>query len=402
MPQAQVVDLSPIPAQETNLEKTLAGFTKGFGEARKERKEIDALREIYSEQEKNKWSLDKTLKEIQTRPGISPNTRVKTVEQLMQFQKYNSELMEKSKKDINAQKKIELIEKERNLEKGSLEGFADNPALAERITRPNKVNQADRSVDPEQMKIIRDVRNTPEYQQADADKKYQILTDKGVSTSNAKNEADQFREQQKTNFDREKFDKEQRYKINKDLQKEDDKISEAAKGARNQLQALGDVDKSIDKVNPNQFSNVFRHLGPAGKAIADAFLTKDQAVIQASIPAFLEGRKELFGVRLSDADLALLQDKMPDIGKSREANKAIIKIMKKYSELAILKESIGRKIKNANEGYRPVNYLDQVNETFDEMTKPVKIIRPGSGKVISVPAFKLEDALLGGATLYNE
>jgi hypothetical protein len=123
MPSAQVIDLNPNPRTETtSLEKTLSGFSKRNRENQVEQQETDALREIYSQYEADGRNLEKTIREIQMKPGISPTTRVKTVEQLLEFKKHNQALLKNAQKNMTPEQKEDR--KTRLLE----EGFNDNEA----------------------------------------------------------------------------------------------------------------------------------------------------------------------------------------------------------------------------------------------------------------------------------
>jgi hypothetical protein len=59
-----------------------------------------------------------------------------------------------------------------------------------RATKPAKKTQASQPIDPEQLAIIRKIRETDKYKNADPLTKYQLLTDNGVSRENAESEAD--------------------------------------------------------------------------------------------------------------------------------------------------------------------------------------------------------------------
>src|SRR6188508_3337608 len=109
MPSAQIIDLNPNARTElTSLEKTLGGFSKRMRENQIEKQETDALREIYSQYQEDGKNLEKTIQDIQTKPGISPTTRVNTVKQLMDFQKHNGELQKKAQADAEkAEKKAQ-------------------------------------------------------------------------------------------------------------------------------------------------------------------------------------------------------------------------------------------------------------------------------------------------------
>lgn len=407
MPSAQVIDLTPNPRTEsTPLEKTLSGFSKRNRENQIDQQETDALKDIYGQYQKDGQNLEKAIMSVQTKQGLSPTTRVNTIKQLMDFQKHNGELQKKAQLDAEKNEKKsqqDVIAKDLQQKLGLTteqgQAYAANPGLLNKAyPKESKGNQADRPVDAEQQRNIDAVVNTDHFKNANISQKQQLLTRGGVSTPNQKIILDSYEAQKKVDLE----DKNFQYNVHKDTKDYDTTIEKEAKAAQHQLDAIKDVEKSIGNVKPTDLANIFRQFGDAGKAVSNAILTKDQAKIQASIPAFLEGRKELFGVRLSDADLALLSDKLPDMGKSEQANRQILTMMKRYSKLAIAKQKVAHQIKKKNKGLRSINYSDEVEETFDEMKKPIKVINPDNGKVISIPSFELQDALLGGATLYNE
>ncbi len=192
--------------------------------------------------------------------------------------------------------------------------------------------------------------------------------------------------------------------FHKESQKYDEDLAEKSRRAKNQVETFSDIQKSIDSgnVKPSSWTNIFRNFGETGNRLANAVMNKDEATLLSSIPQLLEGWKQVFGVRLTDADLRVLQDKLPDIGKSPEANKAILKVMRKYGDMSTLRSKIASDIKKKNKGIRPLGYSDLVEERFDEMTKPVKVINPNTGNPIEIPAYKVSDALNAGASLANE
>lgn len=228
MPQLQVVDLNPNPRTETTpLEKTLSSFANRYNENRKEQRESDALTQIYDEFKQDGDNLTNTLKAIQTRPGISPTTRVNTVNQLLKFQEHNSNLQKTAAKNIETQTKAqaatekaaaEKVEKEkkaennrsiladievkRGLEKGSLAPYEDNISLAERTTRPakeGKINQADRTTEPDQLRRMDEVENMPEFQNATLSQKDRLYARNGVSNANRDAALKPLYEEQKIN-----------------------------------------------------------------------------------------------------------------------------------------------------------------------------------------------------------
>ncbi len=183
-----------------------------------------------------------------------------------------------------------------------------------------------------------------------------------------------------------------------------DNLRKGADTARSQLQALQIVDNSIKSgnVNPWSVANVFKGMGPLADKISNAFMSKDQQAIEGVVPYLLEGWKEIFGVRLSDADLKVLQAKLPDIGKTPEANMTVSNIMKKYAKQRILRNEIASNIERQHNNLRPNGFENMVDEQFEKAMQPVQVINPFTGNTISIPAYEVSDAIKAGARLANE
>lgn len=196
--------------------------------------------------------------------------------------------------------------------------------------------------------------------------------------------------------------------FHKESEKYDEELMKQGRIAKQQQATLKNINESINSGNikPTSFANIFKGLGRIGDKISEALLNGDQATLLTSIPQLLEGWKDVFGVRLTDADLRVLQDKLPSIGKSPEANKAVTNILNKYAEMNLLRSQIGEQIKKAHKNLRPLGFASMVEQRFDEMTAPVRIIRPAANgrpeKEIEIPAYKLSEALESGARLANE
>lgn len=142
MPSAQVINLNPDPRTElTPLEKTLSAFTGRFLQNQSEQRETDALKEIYGQYQQDGQNIQKKIQAIQTDPRISPTTRVNTVKQLLEFEKYNSQLQKQAKQKIEKQNKT-ISPEERDSRKDRLiqEGFTSNEA-EEYLDSPPGVQQ---------------------------------------------------------------------------------------------------------------------------------------------------------------------------------------------------------------------------------------------------------------------
>lgn len=413
MPSAQVIDLNYSPrTKQTQLESILGEFSEAALQKYNQNQETDALKEIYAQHTRDGDNIQNKIQAISSDPRIGPTARVNTINQLLEMQKYNHGLQKEAAAKLKSQQEAEVkkaqvrdIEKRYGLEENALSAYDNDPSMAARLGKPPKEpkeNQADRPIKAEQQQNIDKVVSSPEWEKASIPQKQQLLLRGNVSKENITSVLNPIIAEKEISAKEKKYKDDREYQIHKDSAKFDEQIAKEANSARVQLDAIEEVEPAIENVNPYDIGSILRNFGETGKAISNAIASKDQAKIQAAVPAFLEGRKELFGIRLSDADLKLLQDKLPDVGKSQEANKAIIQTMKKYSRLAIAKEKVARKIKQESKGLRGIDYADRVAETFEELKKPVKIVTPPpQEKVISIPAFELEEAINSGAQLYN-
>lgn len=163
-------------------------------------------------------------------------------------------------------------------------------------------------------------------------------------------------------------------KFHQESAKFEQEVTDHANTARRQLPLIDKSIKAVSegKINPGSLANVFTFFGERGKKISNALLSKDESALISSIPEFLEGRKELFGVRLSDADLRLLQDKLPDIGKSKEANLAVLDLMKSSANKALNLENVAQNVLERtglpyrSGKLRPLGFEREVMKAFDE------------------------------------
>jgi len=204
--------------------------------------------------------------------------------------------------------------------------------------------------------------------------------------------------------DRAKEARREEIEFHKESAKYDDDLIEKSKVAKKQIESFNDILDSIDSGNVTQKSaaNLFKGFGKVGDKVAEWLENPDQAKFLTAIPQLLEGWKDVFGVRLTDADLKILQDKLPSLGKSPEANRAIVGVLRKYADQTILRSQIASEIKAGNGGLRPLGYADEIERRYDQALTPVEVINPNTGKKKTIPAYKVPDALKAGGRLSNE
>jgi hypothetical protein len=414
MPQIQTFNFDK-PREPTNLERTLQSFSQQNVVNQERKQEGDALADIYKQYQGDGENLQKRIEAIQTDSRIGPTARVNAVDQLLKYQQYNNTLQEKAAKQLKEQESIQAndriladLEQKRNLQPGSLSAYRNDPKMAETVTRPPKSagGLGGIPMSPEEGQTYERV--LKENPDATADELSVAFSRSGLAPGRYSGAVETRRRidetKAKNDVESKKISRKEEVQFHKESEKYDEELNKAVKGAKNQLEAIEDVRQALDRGGDTRKSlaNVFKGFGEVGGKLSNALISKDQAVIQASIPAFLEGRKELFGVRLSDADLALLQDKLPDIGKSPEANRAILNIMERYSKKSILRGKIAADIKKKNKGLRPLGYTDEIEERLDDMTKPVKIMNPNTGNIIEIPAYEASAFIEDGGMLVNE
>lgn len=388
------------------------------------------------------------MKRIESLRYADPETKKSLYEGFGQVQKERTKKLEESNIERKNANEVAAIEKNFGLEAGTLKGLDPKRAMEAvkeikkgkriedllgtinpkaqpeqvkktqakptlGISKPELLNEVEKSytgdeTPQEQADVPKNQQpNKPRISQRFSPEALMALSIENPSTANAIQRQIEFEQRNDIAWNEienknKLADRKEKNEYHKESQAFDDDLSTKNERASSQLSALQDVDKAIKNISPSSIANVFKGTGILGDKIANAFLSGDEAKILGSIPYLIEGWKDVFGVRLSDADLRVIQDKLPDIGKSEEANRAIVSIMKKYAAMTKLKWQIGREIKKENKNLRPLGYRDMVEDRFQEQIKPVMMIPPGKTKAIPIPAYQVSEAIKSGAKLANE
>ena len=123
-------------------------------------------------------------------------------------------------------------------------------------------------------------------------------------------------EKRKENFAEKKL-------VLQDNKKYREKITSSAEASRLQFKSIKNQQYLIDQgleTGQLTFDNMMTKLGLGGAASPEA------QAFQANTLNYMEGQKDKFGVRLSDADLSLIMDKLPSIARSVDGNKLILSL----------------------------------------------------------------------------
>lgn len=154
-----------------------------------------------------------------------------------------------------------------------------------------------------------------------------------------------------------------------------DKWATEADDAQNALEVAGDMRKAlatgdIKRFTPYTLANMFF---PEKSSL---FMNKSEAEFNSLIPTLMAGKKELFGVRLSDADLKIISNALPRLGIDPKANEAIIGVIEKYAERTIGKYQISQQI-SKGKPLLDYDHSEKTRKVFNELYgKQVRVKYP--------------------------
>ncbi len=155
------------------LKESLPDALSGLIERRKAAKELEAEDAALAKQ-----GIDvKGIKNPKLREGLL-GQKIKSTE-LAEKLRSNSAI-------------VSQLEKDRDLEPGALSAYVNDPKMAEQVSRPvkePKKTQASQPIDPEQLEIMKKVRETPGFDDLDEVEQYRKMTAAGVSKENAEAES---------------------------------------------------------------------------------------------------------------------------------------------------------------------------------------------------------------------
>ena len=200
-----------------------------------------------------------------------------------------------------------------------------------------------------------------------------------------------------------------------------DELEKEAKQAKTTSRARDTMIAQLGsgKLNPKNFRNLIANMFKGNPVLEGLVTTPEREVFKSAGISQFEGMKDIFGVRLSDADLAIAATKVMDVTKPIEANLAIAKFWAFSDKMKIQEANIAREVKKENDGFLPINWREQVHERMQERfgdeavqvteaaaneggSRPLKIIEgkiaitTPEGKRKLIPQEQLKQALLAG------
>lgn len=402
------------PEQSNWLGKTLESFIGDRTEKLKERQESDALQDIYKQYEQDGKNLEKTIFDIQSRPGISPTTRVNTIRQLMQFKEHNAKIQKEAKDTADKANQVRAIEKQRGLPPGSLAEFDSNPSLANTVTKPSKGYQADEPMSEDQLRRAEYTMSLDEYKNGTPSERNVLLIKNKVSPINAEKLTKPDIEEYKVNSERDKI-------LNKKQAENDAEFVKEQSNKYPSLIARQQTLESAYKLNEEgatgknwdlalQATGLLQYTSAGYRQFASY---AKEMVKNANI-------KSIIGSQISAMEFGFFRDATISERFSREANSQIIKKEQLAARYEKLYYDITAKMVEENGGVPPEGIQRKVNDEFakqsEKITKELKqvaidyeaIQNVPEGKVLMfdkkrrplhVPANEVEKATKSGASL---
>ena len=392
MPSAQVVNLNPPARTETTpLEKTLSGFAKRNRENQLEADESDALKEIYAQYQSDGKNIENAIFNLRTKPGISPTTRVETARQLLEFQKYNSELQKKAKDEAEKAAKnkniVRDLEIRRGLPEGSLAAYEQDPNLANQVSKPEKGSVGNEPLSEDQLRRIEQVESRPDFKDASLPVKTQMLRRAKVSDRNIKGVVEPYAEQEKLENERGKV-------ITKKQAENDVAFVEEQAAKYQQLLAREQTIKAADVLNEegvtgNNWDAAMQRAGLlqyTSEGFREFASYAKEMVKNANI-------KSIIGSQISAMEFGFFRDATISERFSKEANRQILK----KEELAVrydkLYAEITNKLLELNDGIIPERFQEKVNKEFakqsEKLSEELKDVMIDYDTIQNVPKGKV-------------
>ena len=220
-------------------------------------------------------------------------------------------------------------------------------------------------VPPEVSKAIPQILN--DNKDATADELAAVFDKFGIpraySDTYVENRRQQDVQKAKTDIKTTEISRREKIEFHKEGAKYDEGLTKKAESAERKIKAI----EKQQELQPD-ISNWDRFIAAtsAGTRFEDLLKSQSAHEFDSYALPMIEGKKENFGVRLSDADLRLIVQKIATSSKNPEANKAIMEYQKLESKLDIEKRKIGDKIKKENGGLRPLDFDAKIRQKMNE------------------------------------
>lgn len=179
---------------------------------------------------------------------------------------------------------------------------------------------------------------------------------------------------QKEQFEKKISAKEQE-NIDKETLPEYKEIVKNAKAAKDNERRLNRMEQLNEKgdLNFGAFSSVLKGLGEHFGIDVSSLMTADEQEFDKLSADFIKNAKDVFGARITDADLRAFLKTVPTLSQSKEGRRRVIKSLRVGNAAAKAKKDAMDEIIKENNGKRPRNLEllveERVNPILDELAQ---------------------------------
>jgi len=160
----------------------------------------------------------------------------------------------------------------------------------------------------------------------------------------------------------------EKVRIDKNQEKTYNKIQNEAEHAESHLKSSAQARKAIASGNVGTKGiGGLKRAFFKGSKWEEYFKNEDHALLEAAALEDFSGMKDMFGTRLSDADLKVVSGKVVSPYKSNEANLAIIDYREFQDRMKIAKAEVADQIIEENGGYKPYDFSKQIRQRMGEL-----------------------------------
>jgi hypothetical protein len=172
--------------------------------------------------------------------------------------------------------------------------------------------------------------------------------------------------QQQRQMHQEKLSAKQQESVDKETKPVYDEIAKKAKAAKENSIRLDKLEKLVDEeqISSPIFSRIVELTSnrPVIGSLFRFFENPADEEFKKLSADFVKNAKEYFGSRLTDADLKVFMQTVPSLTQTKEGKKRVIKNLKSFGEIDLLKKKAADQIISQNGGIRPRNFDALVEE----------------------------------------
>lgn len=344
MPSAQVIDLNPNPRTETTpLEKTLSAFSIRARQNQLENRENDALSDIYRKYQDDGRLLENTLRDIQTRPGISPSKRVQTINELLKMQQINGQLQEQERKSRDTILKQQISEEKTR--KDEEQKFAEKQRAREAL-EASKATEQQKSlfeIAPvgAQTKIIEDV-----LEQKNREVKPAFISEEVEDYDRGLTPKERVKRQ------------DARFSAQTPLV---NKNSESLTALENEQLSLNLLDELTDAGKVGSGLQKLNIYPKTGDLIIPQLATPEEQLFVKTVNDFTVKAKDSFGARVTNFELDRFMQRLPTLANSTEGRKLILRQMQIVNQINQMEKKAIQGVFDQY-GVRNIDYVDAENK----------------------------------------